>query len=182
MNEKAATGFAPWRLKGIGVLRIVFGLVWAVDAWFKWQPEFINKFADSLSGAGDGQPAWIHHWIGFWNSTIGIDPHVFAHLVAIGETAIAVGLLLGIFSNLNYVLGVLLSLIIWSTAEGFGGPYGAGSTDIGAAIIYPLVFAGLYLGLDGKLSPLLGRFGFLGTGNAGQPSDPQATLRPALSH
>jgi hypothetical protein len=33
---------ARWRLTGIGVLRIVFGLVWAVDAWFKWQPDFIT--------------------------------------------------------------------------------------------------------------------------------------------
>ncbi len=35
---------AGWRLQGIGVLRIVFGLVWAIDAWFKWQPDFINNF------------------------------------------------------------------------------------------------------------------------------------------
>jgi thiosulfate dehydrogenase (quinone) large subunit len=189
MNELEGIKVSTWRLKGIGVLRIVFGLVWAVDAWFKWQPDFINKFADNLSGAQDGQPWLIHHWIGFWISTVGIDPHVFAHLVAVGETAIAVGLLLGIFSNLNYVVGILLSLIIWTTAEGFGGPYSASSTDIGAAVIYPLVFAGLYLssaglylGLDGKLSPLLGRFGFLGTGNAGQALDPKPTLKPELSH
>jgi hypothetical protein len=37
---------AEWRLKGIGPLRITFGVVWAIDAWFKWQPGFINDFAD----------------------------------------------------------------------------------------------------------------------------------------
>jgi hypothetical protein len=31
-----------WRLTGIGLLRIAFGLVWAIDAWFKWQPDFIT--------------------------------------------------------------------------------------------------------------------------------------------
>ena len=64
----------PWRLKGIGVLRIVFGLAWAVDAWFKWQPDFVNNFTTFLAGAQDGQPWPIHHWIGFWINTVGIDP------------------------------------------------------------------------------------------------------------
>jgi nitrite reductase (NO-forming) len=29
-------------------------------------------------------------------------------------------------------------LIIWSVPEGFGGPYGPGSTDIGTGIVYAL--------------------------------------------
>ncbi len=189
IDERQGTGFAPWRLKGIGVLRIAFGLVWAVDAWFKWQPGFINNFSDYLSGAQQDQPVFIHHWIGFWISTVGIDPHLFAYLVAAGETAIAIGLILGVFTNLNYVLGVVLSLIIWSTAEGFGGPYKETSTDIGAAVIYGLVFAGLYLssaglylGLDRKLSAVLGRFGFLGSGRVGHWTVPNPSVKPALSH
>jgi nitrite reductase (NO-forming) len=40
--------------------------------------------------------------------------------------------------------------LVWTTAEGFGGPYKAGSTDIGTAIIYVLVFAGLYLAGAGR--------------------------------
>jgi hypothetical protein len=36
-----ATALALRRLKGMGILRIVFGLIWAVEAWFKWQPDFI---------------------------------------------------------------------------------------------------------------------------------------------
>jgi hypothetical protein len=51
MNGKLQSGSTPaalagWRLQDIGVLRIVFGLVWALDAWFKWQPDFINNFTD----------------------------------------------------------------------------------------------------------------------------------------
>jgi hypothetical protein len=60
---------------------------------------------------------------------------------------------------------------IWTTAEGFGGPYQAGSTDIGAAIIDPLVFAGLFLssaglyyGVDRGFTEKLGRLGFLASG------------------
>ena len=81
------------------------------------------------------------------------------------------GLICGMFSNLIYVIGIVLSLVIWTTAEGFGGPYDASTVDIGAAIIYVLVFsglflssAGLYLGIDRSLTPRLGRWGFLAAG------------------
>ena len=164
-------GMPHWRLKGIGLLRILFGIIWGVDAWFKWQPSFINGFASYLSGAQEGQPLLLHHWIVFWTNTVGIDPTFFAYATAVGETAIAIALIVGAFTNLTFIVGVLLSVVIWTTAEGFGGPYGAGSTDIGAAIIYPLVFAGLFLssaglyyGVDRKLTAALGRFGYLACG------------------
>ena len=87
---------------------------------------------------------------------------------AFGETAIAIALLLGLLTNLASLVGVVLAIVIWTTAEGFGGPYQAGSADIGSAIIHVVVFvglvlsqSGLYLGLDRWLTPALGRFGFL---------------------
>ena len=196
MDTKAlgvAGRLAPWRLKGIGLLRILFGIVWGVDAWFKWQPDFINNFTTYLSGAQANQPWPIHHWIAFWINTIGVDPTVFAYLVAVGETAIAVALIVGAFSNLTAVVGVALSVVIWTTAEGFGGPYQAGSTDIGAAIIYVLVFAGLFLssaglyyGIDRWLTAKLGRLGFLASSGLvrtkGSPSPTMAgpSLRSAV--
>jgi uncharacterized membrane protein YphA (DoxX/SURF4 family) len=166
-----SASFAPWRLKGIGILRILFGVVWGVDAWFKWQPDFINNFTSYLTGAQDGQPAFIQGWINFWINIVKVDPHVFAHAVAVGETLIAVALLFGVMSNLTNIGGILLTVVIWTTAEGFGGPYAPGSADIGSAIIYALVFvglflssAGLYLGFDRWVTPRLGRFGFLASG------------------
>ena len=91
--------------------------------------------------------------------------------MAIGETAIAVALLLGILTNLASLVGILLAIVIWTTAEGLGGPYQAGSTDIGSAIIYVFVFialvlsrSGLYLGFDRRLTPALGRLGLLASG------------------
>src|SRR5450759_4767637 len=89
-----------WRLTGIGLLRITFGAIWAIDAWFKWQPDFINNFTTYLTGAQQDQPAWVQSWIGFWVNVVNVDPHVFAHLVAIGETAIAAGLIFGVLTNL----------------------------------------------------------------------------------
>ena len=176
-NRAVSRGFTPtisiagWRYQGIGILRIVFGIIWAIDAAFKWVPEFVNNFASYLSGALVDQPTYVQAWIKFWVDVVNVDPHVFAHFVAIAETALALALILGLFSNLAYIGGILLSIVIWTTAEGFGGPYRAGSTDIGAAIIYVLVFVGLYLsqagmalGLDRWLTPLLGRWGWLASG------------------
>jgi thiosulfate dehydrogenase (quinone) large subunit len=175
INARAAgvvsASFAPWRLKGIGILRIIFGVVWGIDAWFKWQPDFINNFSSYLTGAQDGQPAFVKGWINFWINIVAVDPHVFAHGVAVAETLIALALLFGVLSNLTNIAGILLTVVIWTTAEGFGGPYVPGSADIGSAIIYSLVFvglflssAGLYLGFDRWVTPRLGRFGFLASG------------------
>jgi len=170
---------SSWRLKGIGLLRIVFGLIWAVDASFKWQPGFIGTFSDFLTGALEGQPPAVQAWINLWINVIKVNPSVFAHLVAIGETAVALGLILGVLSNLADIGGALLALVIWSTAEGFGGPYAAGSTDVGSALIYVLVFVALFLthaglvsGLDRQLTPAMGRWGFLASGPL--PKDAEA--------
>lgn len=84
---------------------------------------------------------------------------------------LAIGLIGGLFSNVTYIVGIILSLVIWTTAEGFGGPYDASTADVGAAIIYVLVFGGLFLssaglffGLDRYLAPRLGRWSFLASG------------------
>ena len=160
-----------WRGPALGILRIAFGLVWAIDAQFKWQPAFQTGFVKYLTGGLDGQPALVKAWIGFWIDIVKVNPHVFALIVAVSETALAIALILGVLSNLADLGGVLLALVIWSTAEGFGGPYKAGSTDIGASIIYFLVFvalflsqSGFYLGLDRRLTPMLGRWGWLASG------------------
>ena len=164
-----------WRLTGIGLLRIAFGVVWAIDAWLKWRPgsDFFDNFTGHVAMTLDNQPQVIQIWIGSWMQVIhALTPAFCARMVGITEVALAVGLICGVFSNLVYVVGIVLSLVIWTTAEGFGGPYDASTVDIGAAIIYVLVFsglflssAGLYLGVDRFLTPRLGRWGFLATGS-----------------
>jgi len=151
----------------------VFGLVWAIDAWLKWQPDFQKNFVSYLAGVLDGQPAPAHAWINFWIHVVQVDPLLFAKLAALGETAVAIGLIFGIFSNITMISGFFLSLMIWSTAEGFGGPYMPGSTDIGTAIIYAIAFvglfltsSGLYLGIDRWLTPRLGRLSILASGRS----------------
>jgi uncharacterized membrane protein YphA (DoxX/SURF4 family) len=159
LGRRSEPGGVPeWRGRAIAVVRIAFGVVWAVDAWFKWQPTFVNGFTGYLAGAKGGQPHLVKSWIDLWVNIVKVNPSLFAHLLAVAETTVAVGLIFGIFVNLAYVNGTLLAVLIWSTAEGFGGPYKAGSTDIGAAIIYVLVFAGLFLAGSGRYLSLDARY------------------------
>ena len=140
-----------------------FGLIWLVDAWLKWQPSFVNGFVAYLSGnIGRSQPAWVNAWIHVWVQTVKVDPKLFAYLVALGETVIALAFLLGVGIRLFAILGSALSLIIWSTGEAFGGPYTTGVTDIGAAIIYVGGFALLALTQSGYAFGLDGHFGLNG--------------------
>jgi uncharacterized membrane protein YphA (DoxX/SURF4 family) len=167
-----------WRPRVIGALRIAFGLIWAIAAWLKWQPDFQNHFLDQVSSAKDGQPPLIQGWITFWIHLVSINPLLFARIEAGIETALAICLILGVFSNLTYIVGFLLSLGIWSTAEGFGGPYTLGhSTDVGTALPYAIIFAilfcvsaGYYYGLDRWLAPRLGRLSFLAINTFGSAS------------
>ncbi len=132
--------------KLMACIRIAFGFVCGIDAWFKWQPAFQNGFVDQVSGALDGQPALIAAWIQGWVHLVSINPHFFAVIVALSETALALGLIFGLFTRAALAGGILLALIIWSVPEGFGGPYVAGSTDIGTAIIYVFVLLALWAG------------------------------------
>jgi len=162
-----------WRERGVGLARIIFGLVYAVAATLKWQPQFQNTFVAQISAARDGQPALIQAWISFWANLVSFNPLLFARIEASTETAIAVFLIFGLFSNLTSIVGILLSLGIWSTAEGFGGPFIPDhSTDIGTAFPYAILFAvllflsaGRYYGVDQWLTAKLGRLGFLASGS-----------------
>ena len=68
-----------------------------------------------------------------------------AYLAAVIEPLIAVALIIGFARKLTYLSAIAFSLLIWGTAEGFGGPYTSGASDIGTAIIYAVVFAGLLM-------------------------------------
>ncbi len=131
----------------IAILRIAFGLMWSIDAIFKWTSSFRDSFMNQVKSAAIGQPGWLHPWFHLWTTFLGYNPHLFATLTAIVESLIALALLFGFARRTAYIGAALFSILIWTTAEGFGGPYTASSTDIGTAIIYAVVFFALY-GLD----------------------------------
>jgi nitrite reductase (NO-forming) len=124
-------------------LRITFGFIWLIDAALKWAPGFRSGYMDAISGAQDGQADWMRPWFRFWIHLQSPHPYFWAYLVAVVETLIALALIFGFARKLTYVSAIVFSLLIWATAEAFGGPYTSGSADIGTAIIYALVFAAL---------------------------------------
>jgi uncharacterized membrane protein YphA (DoxX/SURF4 family) len=143
--ENYSTQFKLFISRRIAAVRILFGIVWVVDAAFKFEPAFYNGILQTTQGADAGEPGWLNHWFNFWYHVISSNPHLFAVIIIIVETLTALSLLLGVARRLNYALGAVLSFLIWSVAEGFGGPYVAGSTDIGAGFIYVIVFLLLYV-------------------------------------
>lgn len=85
-----------------------------------------SGYMDEIRGAADGQPAWLHGWFTFWINLQAPRATFFAYLVAVIETAIALALIFGFARKLSYISAIVLSLLIWAMAEGFGGPYTSG--------------------------------------------------------
>jgi thiosulfate dehydrogenase [quinone] large subunit len=144
LTNPYGTQFRQYLSKRIAAVRILFGIVWAIDAAFKFEPAFYNGILEQVKASDSGEPRWLNHWFHIWFRIIGSNPHLFAVIIIIAEVLTAISLLFGIARRLNYLLGGVLSFLIWSVAEGFGGPYVSGTTDIGAGIIYVVVFLLLY--------------------------------------
>jgi nitrite reductase (NO-forming) len=97
---------------------------------------FRSGYMDTIMGQADGQPGWIKPWFTFWINLQNPDAMFFAYLVAVIETLIALALIAGFVRKTTYIAAIAFSLLIWATAEGFGGPYTSGASDIGTAVIY----------------------------------------------
>ena len=124
-------------------LRMLFGVAWTANAALKWLPAFGAGFLGMLTDASQGQPAFLRPW---FNLVAAVASDGRATILAAGsallETYLAVALLTGFARKVTYVIGAAYTALIWATAEGFGGPYVPGaSTDVGAAIVYTLLFA-----------------------------------------
>jgi nitrite reductase (NO-forming) len=124
-------------------LRITFGVIWLIDATLKWLPGFRASYMDVIMAEAQGQPGWLQPWFRFWINVQHPDAMPLAYLVAAAETLIAVALIAGFARKITYSAAIVFSLLIWATAEGFGGPYTSGASDIGTAVIYAVVFAAL---------------------------------------
>jgi thiosulfate dehydrogenase (quinone) large subunit len=131
-------------VRRVETLRLLFGAVWAIDAYLKWQPSFIHGYAGDVGSAAQGQPDWLRPWFRFWRQLVSHDPRLLGYATAVIETLIALALLLGLARRAVYLGGALWSLGIWIIPEGFGSSFLAGATDIGTAIMYALLFATLY--------------------------------------
>ncbi len=125
--------------------RIIFGIIWVIDGSLKFMPGLAENLVDMIKKVGQGQPSWLKPWFDYWSATVSSNPQFYVTTTGIGELALAFALVLGLLRKVTYTFGFFLSLFIWSVPEGFGGPYGPGSTDIGTGIVYALVFVFLLL-------------------------------------
>ena len=134
---------STWPATAGTALRVAFGVIWAVSAALTWTADFASHYVGYLHNAATGQPAWSAWWFQLWIGLVTPHAGFFVWATRIVETALALALLLGFARKSAYIAGILFSLLVWSTAEGFSGPYSVGANNIGAAISYVLVFAAL---------------------------------------
>jgi len=134
-----------WPAAATAAVRAGFGVLWAINAYLTWRPEFAAHYVGYLQNAAQGQPIWLAPWFTFWINLVTPNADLFVWLTRIIETLIAIGLLLGLLRLPVYVAGALFSLLIWATAEGFSGPYATGVANIGPALVYVLLFVALIL-------------------------------------
>ena len=142
-RPKGATEAPPGRAAlPTATLRILLGLAWTANAALKWFPAFGAGFLSMLTGVSEGQPAFLKPWFAIVTAVASDGRATFlAFGSAALETYLAVALLTGFARKVTYSVGAIYTALIWATAEGFGGPYVPGSsTDVGAAIIYTLLF------------------------------------------
>lgn len=121
-------------------MRVIFGVVWAVDGAFKFQPGMADALPGMVQDAGTGQPSWLAPWFQFWSQAVGANPGFFVTSIGLLELALGLALIFGFLRKVAYTGGFFLSLLMWGVPEGFGGPYGPNSTDIGTGIIYAFAF------------------------------------------
>ncbi len=126
-------------------LRVLFGLIWIIDGVMKFALMVPSDVPDLVQGAGQGQPDWLGPWFNFWSGVVSANPSVFLYGIGALELAVGLALVFGFMRKTAYVGGIALSLMIWAVDEGFGGAYGPGSTDIGAAVMYAVIFLALMI-------------------------------------
>ena len=69
--------------------------------------------------------------VSLWINMVAPNSDFFAYSTAVIETLVAVAVIVGFARKFTYISAALFSVLIWATAEGFGGPTTSSSTDIG---------------------------------------------------
>ena len=134
-------------------LRMLFGGVWIADGLLRFFPGTYSQLSYWLVVmVEDGQPLWLMGWFSAWASLISGSPAFWWYGFGLMELAIGFCLFTGFVRRPVYLFGLALSIFLWTVPQGFGGPYGPGSTDMGTGILYAVVFLAL-LHLDSVSGP-----------------------------
>lgn len=143
----AMKGSRNWVVRNVSWLksfiRVILGIVWLIDGYLKFSPGLVDSFPALIKS--EGQPAWLQPWFNFWSSVTSANAAPFVYTTGALELALGAALVLGFMRKIAYLGGMVLSLLIWAIPEGFGGPYGPASTDIGTGVIYSFLFLSLII-------------------------------------
>jgi len=140
-------GSRNWVVRNVSWLksfiRVILGIVWLIDGYLKFSPGLVDSFPALIKS--EGQPAWLQPWFNFWSSVTSANAAPFVYSIGTLEVALGAALVLGFMRKIVYLSGMFFSLLIWAIPEGFGGPYGPASTDIGTGVIYSFLFLSLII-------------------------------------
>lgn len=141
----------------IAILRIYTGVYFLIHSWGKIERG--GSFADGMEGFLNGQTGTFGFYQGFVESVVLPNKALFGFLVAWGELAVGVALILGLATRYAAVAGAIMVVNFWF-AKGHDFFAGQNHDTVWMMILLALALipAGRVFGLDGKLSE---RFGFL---------------------
>src|SRR5713101_2647527 len=142
--------------------RFLLGVLWLQQTLWKLPP----TFTDNPDGSG-GLRQWMglmaeHAAFGFQRTLVRnlILPnfHFFAYQVWAGETAIAVMLILGLFTRLGSLFGLLMSLNLWLGLYNVPNEWSWSYAFLALLMAFLIaVRAGRALGADALIGPLLAK-------------------------
>ncbi len=139
-----------WARHAAGVatsFRVMLGIALAIDGYLKFSSGYNNgQFLADVQSSQSNDPSWLSGWFSFWATQATNNSNAITSTVGTLELLLGLALIFGILRKLAYTGGIILTLLIWSIPEGFGGPYtvsGSAATDVGTGIIYAIAFVGL---------------------------------------
>ena len=151
MTDGNLSGFvgnkAHWPL---AVLRVYTGVFFLIYGYGKLQRG--GGFADGMSGFLNAQENTFGFYRTFIDSVVLPNAGLFSYLIACGETALGIGLILGLATRYSAYVGVFLVINFWF-AKGLGF-FGAMNHDVvwtSILLVLALMKAGHVYGLDSQL-------------------------------
>jgi len=126
-------------------IRIFLGIVWLIDGYLKFSPRLVDSFPTLLGVPVMANRLGFNPGSTFWSSVTASNAALFVlRDWCVGDRSWP-SPSPGFHAQDCLLWGNNFSLFIWAIPEGFGGPYGPSSTDIGTGIIYSFVFLSLII-------------------------------------
>jgi nitrite reductase (NO-forming) len=148
-----------WARNSTGIwtsFSVLLGIALAIDGYLKFTSGYNNgQFLSDVQTSQANDPSWLSGWFSFWATQATNNSNAIVFTVGTFELLIGLALIFGFIRKFAYVGGIILTLLIWSIPEGFGGPYtvsGSAATDVGTGIIYAIAFVGM-LAISAAVGP-----------------------------